>query len=93
MRIGVRGYRLATMTVSSLTPMLTVKNAATAIEFYRDAFDAVEQARFITPTGQMVAEMLIEGLRFYVVDDDPEAFKREPDGSRRNDGAHQPHRG
>jgi PhnB protein len=69
---------LATMSASSLTPMLTVKNAAAAIEFYRDAFDAVEQARFTAPTGHVVAEMAIDGLRFLVVDENPEAFNLSP---------------
>jgi PhnB protein len=71
-------HKLAAMTASSLTPMLTVKDAVAAIEFYRDAFDAVEQARFTAPTGQVVAEMSIDGLRFYVVDENPEAFNLSP---------------
>jgi PhnB protein len=66
------------MSASSLTPMLTVKNALAAIEFYRDAFNAVEQARFTAPTGHVVAEMAIDGLRFYVVDENPEAFNLSP---------------
>jgi PhnB protein len=66
------------VTASSLTPMLTVKNAAAAIEFYRDAFDAVEQERFTAPTGHVVAEMAIDGLRFFVVDENPEAFNLSP---------------
>jgi PhnB protein len=66
------------MTASSLTPMLTVKNAVVAIEFYRDAFDAVEQARFTAPTGHVVAEMAIDGLRFFLVDENPEAFNLSP---------------
>jgi PhnB protein len=66
------------MTASSLTPMLTVKNAIAAIEFYRDAFDAVEQARFTAPTGHVVADLAIDGLRFFVVDENPEAFNLSP---------------
>jgi PhnB protein len=66
------------MTASSLTPMLTVKNAVAAIEFYREAFAAVEQARFTAPTGHVVAEMAIDGLRFFVVDENPEAFNLSP---------------
>jgi PhnB protein len=58
--------------------MLTVKNAVAAIEFYRDAFDAVEQARFTAPTGHVVVEMAIDGLRFFVVDENPEAFNLSP---------------
>jgi PhnB protein len=66
------------MSASSLTPMLTVKDAVAAIEFYRGAFNAVEQARFAAPTGHVVAEMAIDGLRFFVVDENPEAFNLSP---------------
>jgi PhnB protein len=66
------------MTASSLTPMLTVKSALAAIDFYRDAFNAVEQARFTAPTGHVVAEMAIDGLRFFVVDENPGAFNLSP---------------
>jgi PhnB protein len=66
------------MTASSLTPMLTVKNALAAIDFYRNAFNAVEQARFTAPTGHVVAEMAIDGLRFFVVDENPQALNLSP---------------
>jgi PhnB protein len=66
------------MSVSSLTPMLTVKDAVAAIDFYRDAFDAAERARFTAPTGHVVAEMAMNGLRFFVVDENPEAFNVSP---------------
>jgi PhnB protein len=66
------------MAASSLTPMLTVKDAVAAVDFYRDAFNAVEQARFTAPAGQVVAEMAIDGLRFFVVEENPEAFNLSP---------------
>jgi PhnB protein len=66
------------MTASSLTPMLTVKNAVAAIEFYRDAFDAVEKARFAAPTGHVIAELAIDGLPFFVVDENPDASNLSP---------------
>ena len=53
--------RFTTMTTSALTPMLTVKDATAAIQFYGAAFGAVEVARFTTPTGQVVAELTIDG--------------------------------
>ena len=58
--------------------MLTVKNAVAAIEFYREAFGAVEQERFTAPAGHVVAELAIDGLRFFVVDENPEAFNLSP---------------
>jgi len=66
------------MTTSSLTPMLTVKNAVAAIDFYVSAFEAVEQERFTAPTGHVVSELTIDGLRFFVVDENPEAFNLSP---------------
>lgn len=66
------------MSASSLTPMLTVKSAVAAVEFYRAAFGAVEQERFTAPTGHVVAEMAIDGLRFFVVDENPQAFNLSP---------------
>ena len=80
------------MDASSLTPMLTVKDAEAAIEFYGAAFDAVEHTRFKAPTGHVVAEMSIDGLRFFVVDENPQAFNLSPKFARGNDGADQPDR-
>src|SRR3970282_1233988 len=59
--------------------MLTVSDAATAISFYRQAFDATEQSRFETPTGQIVAEMSVDGERFFVVDENPDALHLSPE--------------
>jgi PhnB protein len=66
------------VTPSSLTPMLTVKNAAQAIEFYEKAFGAREVSRLTTPTGQIVAEMSFDGQVFFVVDENPRAFNVSP---------------
>lgn len=66
------------MSASSLTPMLTVQSAADAIDFYRAAFGAVERERFAAPTGHVVAELAIDELRFFVVDENPDAFNLSP---------------
>jgi PhnB protein len=66
------------MTRTTLTPMLTVKGAVPAIEFYGRAFGASEAARHVAPTGQIVAEMNLDGQRFYVVDENPQAFNKSP---------------
>lgn len=59
--------------------MLTVRNASAAVEFYRHAFGAVEGQRFTAPAGQVVAEMMIDSDRFFVVDENPEAFNLSPE--------------
>ena len=66
------------MTIKSLTPMLTVRNAAQAIEFYTKAFGATEVSRVTSPSGQIVAGMEIEGLSFFVVDENPKGFNLSP---------------
>src|SRR5215203_4004235 len=66
------------MEASSLTPMLTVKDAFAAIDFYVRAFGATEGSRLETPTGQIVAQMFVDGLEFFVVDENPDAFNLSP---------------
>lgn len=63
---------------TTLTPMLTVSDSATAIEFYKRAFGANEGQRLVTPTGQVVAQLSIDGNGFFVVDEDPAAFNVSP---------------
>jgi PhnB protein len=58
--------------------MLTVRSAVEAIDFYRAAFDAAELERFTAPTGHVVAELEIDGFRFFVVDENPDAFNLSP---------------
>lgn len=58
--------------------MLTVRDAARAIDFYAAAFGAREISRHATPTGQIVAEMSIAESRLFVVDENPDAFNNGP---------------
>ncbi len=69
----------ADVTGLALTPMLTVTDAARAIEFYERAFGATEVSRVSTPTGQIVAEMSIGTERFFVVDENAGAFNLSPE--------------
>jgi PhnB protein len=57
----------------AMTPMLNVRGAARAIEFYRDVFDAVEVTRIASPDGTIGhAELRIDGAPFDVADEWPE---------------------
>jgi PhnB protein len=55
---------------TTITPMLSVQDAAAAIEFYAAAFGAtvVERSQFGETT---VAELAIASARFFVVTEDP----------------------
>lgn len=55
----------------SLTPYVTVADAAAAIAFYQAAFGATERYRMTTPDGSRIvhAELDINGARFLLSDD------------------------
>lgn len=63
---------------STITPVLTVRDAAQAIVFYGRAFGAEEIYRNTYPDGTIVAEMAVEGARFRVADEVPEASNLSP---------------
>jgi PhnB protein len=65
--------------MTSITPFLTVRNAAQAIEFYGKAFGAKEVSRLTTPSGQIVAEVAIDGQVVGVVDENPKAYNVSPE--------------
>lgn len=57
----------------TLTPTMTVHNAAQAIEFYKRAFGAQEHGRFPTPDGKLIAhaELQIGDSRLMLNDEMP----------------------
>ena len=60
-------------TIMSITPYLMVRGAAAAIDFYRDAFDAVETHRLVGDDGRIGhAEITIGGARVMLADEYPE---------------------
>ncbi len=62
----------------TITPVLTVRDAAKAIVFYQRAFGAAEVHRNAYPDGRIVVEMTIEGARLRVADEVPEAADLSP---------------
>jgi PhnB protein len=62
-----------------LTPFLTVKDARAVVEFYKNAFGAIELSRQSTPAaGQFIIEMSLDGGHFYAVDENPAGFNLSP---------------
>jgi PhnB protein len=60
-------------------PYLIVNNADGAIEFYKQAFGAVESMRLATPSGKVVhAEIQIDQAHLMVADEFPEMGYRGP---------------
>jgi PhnB protein len=63
--------------VTAIQPVLTCRDAPAAVEWYERAFGSTELARHENPSG-IVAELVLDGARFMVVDEVPEAFNVSP---------------
>ena len=63
---------------STITPVLTIRQAAQAVAFYQQAFGAEEIYRSTYLDGRIVAELAIDGARFRVADEAPEASNLSP---------------
>jgi PhnB protein len=61
-----------------ITPVLTVRHASRAVAFYERAFGAEELHRNTDQDGRIVVEMAIDGARFRVADEAPEAANLSP---------------
>jgi PhnB protein len=65
---------------ATITPYLSVKGAAAAIEFYEKAFGASEVFRIMQPDGRVGhAELNIGGAKIYLADEFPEIGFRSPE--------------
>ena len=63
----------------SLAPMLSVRNGARAVEFYKSAFGAVEVFKIESPDGAVVARLSVEGAEFWLSDESPEHQNFSPE--------------
>ncbi|MGH9840457.1 MAG: VOC family protein [Blastocatellia bacterium] len=68
-----------TSVVCSLAPMLSVRNGARAVEFYKSAFGAQEVYRMEDPSGSVVARLSIDGAEFWLSDESPEHGNFSPE--------------
>ncbi len=63
----------------SIAPMLSVRNGARAVEFYKAAFAAVEVFRIESPDGAVVSRLSVEGAEFWLADESPEHGNFSPE--------------
>lgn len=59
--------------------MLSVRNGAQAVEFYKAAFGAMEVFKIESPDSAVVARLAIEGAEFWVADESPEHQNFSPE--------------
>jgi PhnB protein len=62
---------------TSLAPMLSVRDGAKAVEFYKEAFGAI--VLFNISEGSTVAQLSIHGMDFWVADESPEHKNFSPE--------------
>jgi PhnB protein len=56
---------------TTIAPMLSVRRGASAVEFYKQAFQAEERFRIASDTGEIVARLAIGDAEFWVADESP----------------------
>ncbi len=64
---------------TAIAPMLSVRNGAKAIEFYKAALGAHELFRIDDESGAVVARLSVEGAEFWVADESPEHLNFSPE--------------
>jgi PhnB protein len=67
------------MPQTSISPMLSVRRGAEAVEFYKSAFGANVLYRVDAPDGAVVARLSVEGAEFWVADESPEHKNFSPE--------------
>ena len=65
-----------------LAPMLSVRRGAQAVAFYRAAFGARQLFRTQDDDGAIVAQLAVQGARFWVADESPEHLNFSPESLR-----------
>ena len=64
---------------TSISPMLSVRNGAKAVEFYQSAFGADVLFRLDGDGGAVVAQLAVGGAGFWVADESPEHLNFSPE--------------
>ena len=69
----------STQPKTTIAPMLSVRNGAKAIEFYKAAFGAEELFRVDGEAGEVVAQLSVAGAEFWLADESPEHQNYSPE--------------
>lgn len=70
---------IQTSVACSIAPMLSVRNGARAVEFYKAAFGAHEVYRVEDPEGAVVSRLSVNGAEFWLSDESPEHSNFSPE--------------
>jgi PhnB protein len=78
MKADVHADEAMDLVACSIAPMLSVRNGARAVEFYKAAFGASEVYRVEDPEGAVVSRLAVDGAEFWVSDESPEHANFSP---------------
>jgi PhnB protein len=78
-QIRVREMTTKNSIAVSVTPWLSVRNGARAVEFYKLALGAKEVYHLEAPDGVVVSRLSIDGAEFWVSDESPEHGNFSPE--------------
>jgi PhnB protein len=67
------------MPKTSISPMLSVRRGAKAVEFYKKAFGARELFCIANDAGEVVAQLAVGDAEFWVADESPENKNFSPE--------------
>jgi PhnB protein len=67
------------MSKTSISPMLSVRHGAKAVEFYKQAFGARELFRLDGDNGDVVAQLAVGEADFWLADESPENKNFSPE--------------
>jgi PhnB protein len=87
-KVAPRRVKAQPASFHTITPQLTVRDAARAIDFYKRALGAREVARMASPDGKIMhAELRIGDSVFFLGDEFPEGGCRSPESLGGTSGA------
>jgi len=69
---------------TSIKPVLSVSDGKAAVQFYQQAFGALELMRVTSPDDELVAELSIDDAAFFVADESPAHGNFSPESAHGN---------
>src|SRR5438093_8186264 len=65
--------------ITTISPMLSVRNGKKAVAFYKEAFAATELFSVESDTGEVVAQLAVGTAEFWIADESPEHLNFSPE--------------
>lgn len=65
--------------IATIEPLLSVRRGKSAIEFYKKAFGAIELSFIEDDKGEVVAQLSVNGARFWLADESPKHANFSPE--------------